>query len=92
MLNNKNQINQCQYLIKIRSLDQIQKEKKNLNSIQEKLRLIDPQNILKRGYSLTMMNGRIIKSVQQLKKDDQLETRLSDGIIESKVEKTTTHK
>jgi len=35
-----------------------------------------------------MINGKIIKSVQQLKKGDQLETRMSDGIIESKVEKT----
>jgi len=89
ILNNKNLINQCQYLIKIRSLDQIQREKKNLSSIQEKLRLVDPQNILKRGYSLTMMNGKIIKSVHQLKKGDLLETRLSDGFIESIVGKTT---
>ncbi len=88
IINNKNLINQFQYLIKIRSLDQIQKEKKNISSIQEKLRLVDPQNILRRGYSLTMINGKIIKSVQQLKKGDQLETRMSDGIIESKVEKT----
>jgi exodeoxyribonuclease VII large subunit len=88
MLNNKNLINQFQFMIKIRSLDQIQKEKKNLSSIQEKLRLVDPQNILKRGYSLTMMNGKIVKSVIQIKEGDKLETRLSDGIVESKVEKT----
>jgi len=89
IINNKNLINQFQYLIKIRSLDQIQKEKKDLSTIQEKLRLVDPQNILKRGYSLTMMNGKIIKSVQQLKKGDLLETRLSDGMITSEVQKTT---
>ena len=89
IINNNNLINQFQYLIKIRSLNNIQKEKKDLSTIQEKLRLVDPQNILKRGYSLTMMNGKIIKSVQQLKKGDLLETRLSDGMITSEVQKTT---
>jgi exodeoxyribonuclease VII large subunit len=49
--------------------------------------LVDPQNILKRGYSLTMMNGKILKSIQLVKVGDLLETRLSDGIVESKVEK-----
>ena len=87
MLKSKNQLNQFQYLIKIRSIEAIRAEKKNLNSIQEKLRLVDPQNILKRGYSLTMVNRKIVKSVSQLKEGDQLETRLGDGTVESKVEK-----
>jgi exodeoxyribonuclease VII large subunit len=87
MLKSKNQLNQFQNLIKIRSIETIRAEKKNLNSIQEKLRLVDPQNILKRGYSLTMLNGKIVKSVNQIKIGDQLETRLSDGTVESTVEK-----
>jgi exodeoxyribonuclease VII large subunit len=87
VLKNKNLLSQFQHLVKIRSIDQIRNEKKNLNLIQEKLRLVDPQNILKRGYSLTMMNGKIVKSVHQIKEGDQLETRLSDGKVESTVEK-----
>ena len=86
MLKSKNRLNQFQYLIKIRSMETIRIEKKNLSSIQEKLRLVDPQNILKRGYSLTLLNGKIVKSVKQLKEGDLLETRLSDGKVESTVE------
>ena len=67
-------------------METIRTEKKNLSSIQEKLRLVDPQNILKRGYSLTMLNGKIVKSVKQLKEGDLLETRLSDGKVESTVD------
>jgi exodeoxyribonuclease VII large subunit len=81
----KNLLNQFQHLIRIQASDQIRTEKKNLNLIQEKLRLVDPQNILKRGYSLTMLNGKIVKSVGQLIEGDRLETRLGDGIVESKV-------
>jgi len=86
---NKNLLNQFQHLIKIQATEQIRAEKKNLISIQEKLRLVDPQNILKRGYSLTMLNGKIVKSVNQITSGDLIETRLSDGTVESKVEKTT---
>ena len=88
MLKSKNQLNQFQYLIKIRSMETIRIEKKNLSTIQEKLRLVDPQNILKRGYSLTMLNGKIVKSVKQLKEGVLLETRLSDGMVKSTVEGT----
>lgn len=85
MLKNKNQLNQFHYLTKIRSNEIIRSEKKSLSSIQEKLRLVDPQNILKRGYSLTLLNGKIVKSVEQIKEGDWLETRLSDGMVESTV-------
>ncbi len=86
---NKNLLNQFQHLIKIQATEQIRAEKKNLILFQEKLRLVDPQNILKRGYSLTMLNGKIVKSVNQITSGDLIETRLSDGTVESKVEKTT---
>ena len=86
VLKNKNRLNQFQHLIKIQSTDQIRNEKKTLISFQEKLRLIDPQNILKRGYSLTMINGKIVKSITKIKAGDLLETRLSDGTVESRVE------
>lgn len=85
VLKNKSLLQQFQNLIKFRSIETIKTEKKNLNSIQEKLRLVDPQNILKRGYSLTMLNGKILKSAQLVKEGDLLETRLSDGTVESTV-------
>lgn len=86
VLKSKNQLSQFQHLIKIQVLDQIRTEKKNLISIQEKLRLVDPMNVLKRGYSLTMVNGKIVKSVNQINVGDRIETKLNDGTVESKVE------
>jgi exodeoxyribonuclease VII large subunit len=80
-----NLLNQFHHLIKIQVSELIRAEKKNLNLAQEKLRLVDPQNILKRGYSVTMMNGKIIKSVHLIKEGDLLETRMSDGTVESTV-------
>lgn len=87
LLKNKNQLVQYQQLVKIRTIESIRTENRNLEQIQEKLRLVDPQNILKRGYSITMMNGKILKSVQLVKEGDLVETRLSDGSIRSRVDK-----
>lgn len=83
----KNRLTQFQHLVQIRTHELLRAEKKNLATIQEKLRLVDPQNILKRGYSLTTVNGKIAKSVTQIQTGDRLETKLSDGTVESTVEK-----
>jgi exodeoxyribonuclease VII large subunit len=85
VLKNRNLLKQFEQLIKIKAFEMVRSEKKNLMAIGEKLRLVDPQNILKRGYSLTMMNGKIVKSVGHLAEGDLLQTRLSDGTVESKV-------
>lgn len=87
ILKGRNQLTQLQQLVRIQTLEFIRTEKKNMNVVQEKLRLVDPQNILKRGYSLTLMNGKIVKSIDQINEGDLLETRLSDGKVESAVKK-----
>lgn len=87
ILKNRNLLNHFEHLIRIQALEVIRSEKKNLNAVAEKLRLVDPQNILKRGYSLTIVEGKILKSVKQISIGDKLETRVSDGTIESTIEK-----
>lgn len=53
-----------------------------------KISLLDafsPLKILERGYSLSFMNERIIKSVDEVEKDQLLTTRFHDGVVVSKV-------
>lgn len=45
--------------------------------------LKDPVNILKMGYSITLKNGKPLKSVSQVSPGDELTTQLSDGQISS---------
>lgn len=35
---------------------------------------------------MTLLNGKIVKSVEQLNEGDRLKTKLSDGMVESIVE------
>ena len=62
-------------------------EREKIHINENSVRLLNPENILKRGYSLTLKDGEIVKSVAQLKLNDEIETRLSDGIIKSKINK-----
>lgn len=56
-----------------------------LASSEAALRLLDPQNVLRRGFTLTMQENRIIKSVKELSENHNLETRFYDGQVKSKI-------
>ena len=45
----------------------------------------DPVIILKRGFSLTRVNGRVVKGASELKKGDRLTTAFADGSVESEI-------
>ncbi|MCX8082745.1 MAG: exodeoxyribonuclease VII large subunit [bacterium] len=51
-----------------------------------KVVLMNPVNILKRGYSITFKEGRVIKDPQNIEKGDVIETYLYKGKIKSRVE------
>lgn len=44
-----------------------------------------PDNVLKRGYSITMINGKAIARLKDVKETDMLQTILVDGSIISEV-------
>ena len=56
-----------------------------LNHLIESLELINPLKVLKRGYSVTYKEDKIINSIKDIKKDDLLKLKLSDGYINTKV-------
>jgi exodeoxyribonuclease VII large subunit len=56
-----------------------------IKNIEEILHHLNPQNILQRGYSITTVNGKILKSTGQINTNDIIDTHLSDGYLKSKV-------
>ena len=50
-----------------------------------KLDTLSPLKTLTRGYSIAQKNGKTIKSVKELKTNDELDIRLADGKIKTKV-------
>lgn len=51
--------------------------------------LLDPQHVLNRGFSMTTVNGRVIKNVEQVSMGDEITTRLKTGSLLSKITKKT---
>lgn len=60
-------------------------QKHKLNQIELLLQGFDPQLLLKRGYSITLMNGRAVRDPEELKAGDEIETRVEKGTIRSVV-------
>jgi len=52
-----------------------------------KLEILNPITTIKRGYSITKINNKVITSIKDIKEKDIVVNQLSDGYIESKVTK-----
>jgi exodeoxyribonuclease VII large subunit len=46
---------------------------------------LSPLKTLSRGYSITLKDNIPITSIEQIKKDDVIATKLVDGVIQSKI-------
>lgn len=60
-------------------------ETHRLELLEEKTKHLDPALLLKRGYSITVHEGRVVRDPKALKKGDTVETRLEKGTIKSTV-------
>lgn len=56
-----------------------------IKNIVEKLEMINPIKVLSRGYSITYHDNIIVKSIKNLKQDDKINIKMTDGIIKATV-------
>jgi exodeoxyribonuclease VII large subunit len=63
----------------------IRQKQTEINSLAGSLNLLSPVNVLKRGYTITSINGRILTSSEALKNGDMIDTLFSDGEVSSKI-------
>lgn len=61
----------------------IENKKNNYVNLLTKLEILNPITTIKRGYTITKHNDKVISSLKTLKKGDTLITEVSDGRIES---------
>ena len=58
-----------------------------LANLIEKLELINPLGVLKRGYSLTYQDDKIVNDIKQVKLGSKLQVKMQNGNVEATVEK-----
>ncbi|MDR2385115.1 MAG: exodeoxyribonuclease VII large subunit [Tannerella sp.] len=71
-----------------KSLQLLGEQAMRIENIQKHLHTLDPKELLRRGYSMTLHNGKALKSVSQLSAGDALHTIIFDGEIISTVQIT----
>ncbi len=67
-------------------------EENNLKNLSKNIELLSPKNILKRGYSITRKDGRIIKDSSELELGELVETEFFKGKATSRIETSATKK
>jgi exodeoxyribonuclease VII large subunit len=68
----------------------VQRSVQDIRRYETQLRALNPLAVLQRGYSVTRTaDGQIISNVEQIKPGDIITTTLSDGSVESRIEKIT---
>jgi exodeoxyribonuclease VII large subunit len=72
-------------LFRTNPLNFIKQKKEKLLFLGKNLDANDPERILRRGFSLTRVNGKVVKEAAHLKEGIEIETILATGKVSSKV-------
>ncbi|HVN57801.1 MAG TPA: exodeoxyribonuclease VII large subunit [Bacteroidales bacterium] len=78
-------INSFHELLKSGTSSYLKQNLDNVEKLGNNLKLLSPENILRRGYTITSRRGRIVTSAGLLKQGDKIHTTFSDGTVESSV-------
>lgn len=68
-----------------KTADLLKKHDEKLIGFYDTLNILNPENVLKRGYTITSLNGRILKSSDEVTEGDLIDTNFSTGSIKSRV-------
>lgn len=82
----KEEVNQLSKRLDLAIRFQLDKSNSQINTLSSRLKTLNPNNVINRGYSMTVdAKGKVITSINQINEGETLKSILKDGIIESKV-------
>lgn len=81
----KSVIENLHKMMQLSSKQMLTIQNKELENLEEKIHLLHPHNVLKRGYSITRLNGKALTKPEDAKEGDVLVTELSEGEVVSRV-------
>lgn len=79
-------IEQLQQALQFTSKKHLYQLRSQLEMWQKTIELHSPERIYRMGYSLTTVDGKVVKSIHDVKAGQQLQTHTADGTITSVVE------
>ncbi len=69
----------------------LETSKNNLENKIDKLELLNPLSVLKRGYSITYKEEKAIKTIKNIKLNDNIKIHLTDGVFKATVTEVDTN-
>ena len=85
ILSNAQHIKGQQTILSGKPIDLIKIQQAEINNFERCVHILSPANVLKRGYTITMIGGKAVNTINQIREGDRLTTILADGSVESKV-------
>ena len=76
-------IDSCEQRIPMLLERRLTAERHRLQLIEEQAKSLDPALLLRRGYSITLKDGKALRDPQLLRPGDEIETRLEKGTVKS---------
>ena len=63
----------------------LEERQRRLEMVMTMVKYVDPNRVLKQGYSITRLNGKAVRDAALLKPGDCIETEMAQGKVSSKV-------
>jgi len=80
----KNKLEKTTWLFQ-KLIDKVHQHLQNKNlaiqNLEKNIEILNPQNVLKRGFSITRINGKAIKSIEQVAEGEMIDTTVFNGKI-----------
>lgn len=86
VLRRKSQIDAAEMRLKMLLQAVITRHQMRLDQIEQHIRLRSPEKIFQQGYSLTRINGQIVRDAAMLRAGDKITTAFANGEVESIVQ------
>lgn len=83
---NHNKLQQLKLGLHLHTKTILEREKVDLKGFATNIRLLSPENLLKKGYSISRVNGKLVQDIATIQTEDLLVTQVHGGIIRSKIE------
>lgn len=83
----KTRLDQITIDLRTKLIRRFEEQKHNISMFQQSVKYLNPENVLKKGYTLSLKAGKIIKDIDHLLPQDIIETRFANGSVESQVQK-----
>lgn len=79
------QFTKCSDRVGFATQKKMQHENHRLRLLEMSIDANNPERLLLRGYTLTLVNGKITKSIKEINNGDVIETKMQDGTLHSLV-------